>query len=134
MVQITGKYKLAENKNFLEFLLAVGMPEEKAKEENKITGTFDVKIEGKKVSMENDTPPYVSNLVLDEEVDEKLENEELKSTTTLSGNVITVTSNTKNGEPAVTRTYSFSDSGLETTITAYRDGKTISAQRIYKRV
>ncbi|XP_018569980.1 fatty acid binding protein 1-A, liver [Anoplophora glabripennis] len=134
MVQITGKYKLAENKNFLEFLLAVGMPEDKAKEGNKIAGTLDVKIDGKKISLANDTPPYVTNLVLDEEVDEKLGEDQFKSTATLSGNVITVTSKTKEGELAATRTYTFSDSELGTTITAYRDGKTVSASRIYKRV
>ncbi|XP_018570017.1 fatty acid-binding protein homolog 5-like [Anoplophora glabripennis] len=134
MVQLSGKYKLVENKNFYEFLIGVGESEERAKEGNAVKGTLEVKIDGNKISMTNDTPAHVSNLVAGEERDEKFGEYVVKSKATIDGNVLTVTSKTPEGQPAGSRTLTFSDSGLEIVISSAKDGKTYSATRIYKRV
>ncbi|KAJ8922070.1 hypothetical protein NQ315_008711 [Exocentrus adspersus] len=135
MVQITGKYQLVENKNFYEFMLAVGAPEERAKAANKTGSILEVSVEGKKIICKNESPQYVTELVLDEEVEEKMPPDlVLLSTAKLDGNTITVKSKLKDGTPASVRTWVFGDSQLDSTITAEKDGKTLSASRIYKRI
>ncbi|XP_018570581.1 fatty acid binding protein 1-B.1-like [Anoplophora glabripennis] len=134
MSKLVGKYQLAENKNFYEFLLELGVPEDKAKGAKEIKGTIEVKVDGNKVTLVNDSPPHVTDFIIGQEVEEKITDETvLKSTASLNGNVLTISS-IKDGKPSGNRTLTFSDSGLEMVIKDSKDGKPLSATRIYKRI
>ncbi|XP_018570613.1 fatty acid binding protein 1-B.1-like [Anoplophora glabripennis] len=133
MAKLPGKYELAENKNFYEYLVELGVPEDRAKNAKEVKGTLEVKVDGNKVTLANDNPPHTTDYIIGQEVDEKMGEAVLKSTASLNGNVLTI-STIRDGKPSGTRTYTFSDSGLEIVFNSSKDGKSLSASRIYKRI
>uniref|UniRef100_V5I8Z4 Fatty acid-binding protein, adipocyte n=1 Tax=Anoplophora glabripennis TaxID=217634 RepID=V5I8Z4_ANOGL len=133
MSKLVGKYQLAENKNFYEYLVELGVPEDRAKNAKEVKGTLEVKADGNKVTLANDNPPHTTDYIIGQEVDEKMGEAVLKSTASLNGNVLTISS-IKDGKPSGNRTLTFSDSGLEMVIKDSKDGKPLSATRIYKRI
>ncbi|XP_018570601.1 fatty acid-binding protein, liver-like [Anoplophora glabripennis] len=134
MAKLAGKYELVENKNFYEYLLDIGVPEDKAKNAKEIKGTLEVKVDGNKVTLADDHPPRTSDYIIGQEVENKWGDQAvIKSTASLNGDVLTISSS-RDGKPAGTRTLTFSDSGLEMAFNTTKDGKAFAASRIYKRI
>ncbi|KAJ8922069.1 hypothetical protein NQ315_008710 [Exocentrus adspersus] len=133
MVQIAGKYKVVENKNFYEFLLGLGIPEERAKEGNKTGGESEILVDGEKITFK-DEHGHVIEFVLDKEVEEKRGDLVFLSTAKLDGNTLTVIAKAADGNRASLRTWTFTDSELNFTITIEKDGKNLTASRKYKRI
>ncbi|KAJ8956214.1 hypothetical protein NQ314_006760 [Rhamnusium bicolor] len=115
MVQIAGKYELVENKNFYEFMVKMGIPEEHALKANEAKSIMEVEVDGNKVRLISDAQRQnlVAELILNEEVDERMPlGNIVKSTATLDDNVLTIKSKESDGKIG-TRIYTFSDTGVE---------------------
>ncbi|XP_044761415.1 fatty acid-binding protein, liver-like [Coccinella septempunctata] len=135
MVQITGKYELVKSENFSAYLVGVGLPEDKAKEVDKIKPTYDIKHEGDKICVDVDQMPDLHvEYILNKEIDEKLPfGVTVKTTTVMQGDdTIVMTSKTPKGRTG-TRTYKFN--GNEVTI-VYKDDEPSCpvATRVFKRL
>ncbi|KAH0812360.1 hypothetical protein GEV33_010431 [Tenebrio molitor] len=113
MVQIAGKYQHVKNDHFLEYLLALGVPEDRAKVADARNPKLEVVVDGNKISLNSDSGTITSStFILGEEVDEPLPNNvTFKSTAKLNGDSLTITSKNPNGEVS-TRVYKFSDTEL----------------------
>ncbi|KAJ3626006.1 hypothetical protein MTP99_016534 [Tenebrio molitor] len=131
MVQIAGKYQHVKNDHFLEYLLSIGIPEDRAKESDARNPKLEVVVDGNKISLNSDPGTTSSTFILGEEVDEPLPNNvTFKSTAKLNGDSLTITSKSPNGEVS-TRVYKFSDTELVLTMSG---NKGRQAKRIYKRI
>ncbi|KAJ8961721.1 hypothetical protein NQ318_021321 [Aromia moschata] len=114
--------------------LFLGVPEDKAKLVENATTVLEVTIDGNKFRLQTDEKlnSHVTEFVLGQEVDEKFSSHTLKTIAKLDGNVINVESKEADGKPAGTRTYKFTDSGLEIEYNSVKDNYT--AKRVYKRI
>ncbi|CAH1375108.1 unnamed protein product [Tenebrio molitor] len=134
MVQIAGKYQHVKNENFLEYLVAIGVPEDRAKAVDARKPTLEVAVDGNKISVNiinSGEEKVLSTFILDKEVDEAMPNNiTLKSTAKLNGDSLTVTSKTPSGEIR-SRVYKFSDTELVLTM---NNDKGPEGKRIYKRI
>ncbi|XP_068897849.1 fatty acid-binding protein, adipocyte-like [Tenebrio molitor] len=135
MVQIAGKYQHVRNENFLEYLLSIGVPEDRAKVADARKPTLEVAVDGNKISVNINSgdgeEKASSTFILGEEVDEALPNNiTLKSTAKLNGDSLTVTSKTPSGKSG-SRVYKFSDTELVLTM---NNDKGPEGKRIYKRI
>ncbi|KAJ3667014.1 hypothetical protein Zmor_002425 [Zophobas morio] len=137
-MSVGGTFQLVKNENFVEYLIALGTPEDKAKLAESHKSTVQVVLDGKKVSLNSDSGvnKTSSTLTLGEEVDEPMPNntilkESIKSGSTakIDGSTLTITSNSPNGK-SFSRVFKFSDSELVLTL----DGGSVVAKRFYKRV
>ncbi|XP_063911635.1 sodium/calcium exchanger regulatory protein 1-like isoform X7 [Zophobas morio] len=131
-MSVGGTFQLVKNENFVEYLIALGTPEDKAKLAESHKSTVQVVLDGKKVSLNSDSGvnKTSSTLTLGEEVDEPMPNNTiLKSTAKIDGSTLTITSNSPNGK-SFSRVFKFSDSELVLTL----DGGSVVAKRFYKRV
>ncbi|XP_044259931.1 fatty acid-binding protein, liver-like [Tribolium madens] len=134
MVQIAGTYQLEKNEKFAEYLMALGIPEDKAKLADSLKPKLQVVVDGKKISLNSDSgvENASSTFTLGEEVDEPMpHNFTLKSTAKLEGDTLTITSKAPSGKVG-TRVYKFSDSNLVVTLSA--DSSAPTGKRHYKRV
>jgi hypothetical protein len=135
MVQIAGKYQHVKNENFLEYLVSIGVPEDRAKVADARKPTLEVAVDGNKISVSINSgdgeEKASSTFILGEEVDEALPNNiTLKSTAKLNGDSLTVTSKTPSGKSG-SRVYKFSDTELVLTM---NNDKGPEGKRIYKRI
>ncbi|CAH1176388.1 unnamed protein product [Phaedon cochleariae] len=129
MVQLSGRYQLTNNVNYLEFMLKAGIPEDKAKKANDSNVVCSVTVDDQKFVMTNEGSNQQTSLEFDKENIEKHPlGLEAKSTASKQGNVITVSS-IYNGEN-YKRTYTFSEAGMEAIITH----EAMEAKRIFKRL
>ncbi|KAJ3667011.1 hypothetical protein Zmor_002422 [Zophobas morio] len=133
-MSVGGTFQLVKNENFVEYLTALGIPEDKAKLADSLKPKLQVVVDGKKISLNSDSgvDNASSTLTLGEEVDEPMPNNiTLKSTAKIDGSTLTITSKTPKGKTG-SRVYKFSDSEL--VLTLNEDGGSIVAKRFYKRV
>jgi hypothetical protein len=133
MVQIAGKYQHVKNENFVEYLVTLGIPEDKAKAADTLKPKLEVVVDGNKISLNSDSgvENASSTFILGQEVDEPMPNNIiLKSTAQLNGDTLTVNSKTPTGK-AGSRVYKFSDTELVVTLTS---DKGPQGKRIYKRI
>ncbi|CAH1382017.1 hypothetical protein MTP99_005905 [Tenebrio molitor] len=133
MVQIAGKYQHVKNEHFLEYLISLGIPEDKAKAVDALKPKLEVVVDGNKISLNSDSgvENASSTYILGEEVDETLpDNITVKSTAKLNGDSLTVTSKSPSGKVG-TRVYKFSDTELVMTLSG---DKGPEGKRVYKRI
>ncbi|XP_063911630.1 fatty acid-binding protein 9-like isoform X2 [Zophobas morio] len=131
-MSVGGTFQHVKNENFVEYLTALGVPEDKAKLADSFKPKLQVVVDGKKVSVNSDSgvENSSSTFTLGEEVDEPLPNNiTLKSTAKIDGSTLTVTSKSPKGKSG-SRVFKFSDSEL----TLSEDGGSVVAKRFYKRV
>jgi hypothetical protein len=114
ILQIAGKYQHVKNENFVEYLVTLGIPEDKAKAADTLKPKLEVVVDGNKISLNSDSgvENASSTFILGQEVDEPMPNNiTLKSTAQLNGDTLTVNSKTPTGKVG-TRVYKFSDTEL----------------------
>ncbi|XP_019872500.2 fatty acid-binding protein, liver-like [Aethina tumida] len=134
MVQIAGKYSLKKNENFVPYLVALGIEEEKAKVADGLQNVeIEVIIDGNNITINSNSGigNSSSKFIVGQEVDDPMPlGITLKSTAKLESDAIIVDSKGPDGSTGQ-RIYKFTDAGL--TIT-YTSSKGPEAKRIYKRL
>ncbi|VEN33697.1 unnamed protein product [Callosobruchus maculatus] len=139
MVQIAGKYKLERNENFIELLIKQGTPEQHAKFANEDKPVLTIEVNGDKIKITTSESKVNSGVVeyqLGKSIQETMGSDHLlNSTAKLDGNTLTIESTAaEGGAKALTRVYTFTDTGLEVIVRITGEGSPTEAKRIYKRL
>ncbi|KAK9885152.1 hypothetical protein WA026_010663 [Henosepilachna vigintioctopunctata] len=134
MAQITGKYEFVKSEGFREHLISLGVPIDRVQELENMTGINEFTQNGDKISMViHGDPKYQSELILGQEVDEKVDGGLIvKNSAYLDGNKLIVKSKLPNGK-LQTKIHTFSGTGL-TVEFQVEDPATPNAVRVFKRL
>ncbi|KAJ8956212.1 hypothetical protein NQ314_006758 [Rhamnusium bicolor] len=114
MIQIGGKFRLIGNENFWQHLVALGIPEDRAKEVDALRPVLDIIINGKEVTFSTRSGEMNSSstLIFDEEINETIALDiPVKSTATTKENQIKIFSVGPNGEIGI-RVFEFYDTEM----------------------
>ncbi|KAJ8976341.1 hypothetical protein NQ317_009793 [Molorchus minor] len=135
MVQVGGRFQLIRNDNFRQHLVALGVPEDRAKEVDAIRPILEIIVNKNEVIFSTISGELNSSskLVFDEEVIETIAlNISVKSTTTRTGNQINIFSIGPKGETGI-RLFEFYDTEMIMTLSSEHPDIPI-AKRYYQRL
>ncbi|MBD3011549.1 hypothetical protein, partial [Streptomyces sp. 5-10] len=99
MVQISGKYEVVRADNFETHLLSMGAPKEVVEKVKDFKAVQEFKHNGNKITVDIHDDGFHSDLILNQEVDEKLSADlTIKTTAYLDGDTLTLKSKYPNGK------------------------------------
>ncbi|XP_019872502.1 fatty acid binding protein 1-A, liver-like [Aethina tumida] len=130
---VTGMYKFECNENFLEYLLAVGVPDDYASVAAFERPTVEFKREDNKIHLISTSkfPNSSNTFVLNEEITEETPIGTLTTFTKLEDNTITATFTV--GGVSGMKVYKFDDDSLEVTLNS-TNPNIPTARRLYRRI
>ncbi|KAK9720950.1 hypothetical protein QE152_g21801 [Popillia japonica] len=133
MVQISGKYELQSNENFVAYLKGLGseISDDLAKTIDALKPILEVSVDGNSISLITNVGSSSSFTLGKEFEDEILSGIKVNSVATLNGNVLRIESNSADNRKGV-REYVFSDSEL--VITYSGGASNVVAKRVYARI
>ncbi|KAI4457516.1 fatty acid binding protein [Holotrichia oblita] len=133
MVQISGKYELQSNENFVAYLKGLGseVSDELAKTIDALKPVLEVTVDGNNFSLITNVGSS-SNFTLGTEFeDEILSGVKVKSVATLNGNVLKIESISSDNRKGL-REYTFGETDL--VITYSGGASNVVAKRVYARI